>query len=206
MAAVSWPRLLGALRDGVELAGDAPARADLAQLDGLVRWRTRTGWLPVAAGDLPDTAGRQLAGIRDAVLRATAEVSAAKVRNGSGDAGPGRWFKTSGGRWMWAGLWLSQWSRDGHSPAWASVSAKSDASFAAISDALSPLEGPGGPGRVRSAARTWAIPLSVPRGAEVDRATAALTEQLQRLAALVDQARGADVTGEPEPPPLTDLD
>ncbi len=146
MAAVSWPRLLGALRDGVELAGDAPARADLAQLDGLVRWRTRTGWLPVAAGDLPDTAGRQLAGIRDAVLRATAEVSAAKVRNGSGDAGPGRWFKTSGGRWMWAGLWLSQWSRDGHSPAWASVSAKSDASFAAISDALSPLEGPGGPG------------------------------------------------------------
>lgn len=202
LAAVTWPRLLGALRQGVELTGDTAARADLDQLDGLVRWRTRTGWLPLAAGDLPDTAGRQLAGVRDAVLRATAEVSAAKVRNGSGDGGPGRWFKTPGGRWMWAGLWLGQWARTGHSAVWATVSAKSDASFAALSEALSPLDQPNGAGRVRTAPRAWGVPLSVPLGAEIDDATAALTGQLRNLAALVDLATGADITMEPDLTPV----
>ncbi len=204
LAAVTWPRLLSVLRQAVELSGDTSDRSDLEQLDGLVRWRTRTGWLPLAAGDLPDTAGRQLAGVRNAVLRAASQVSAAKVRNGSGDGGPGRWFKTPGGRWLWAGFWLNQWDRGGISPAWATVSASSDTSFAAITDALKPLDELNGVGRFRTAPRQWAVPLSVPFGVEVDQATGALASQLQQFAALVDQAVGAEVTSEPDVPAAED--
>lgn len=106
LACISWGRLLEKLGQAVELAGDARGRGDLAQLAGLVAWRSRSGWLPVQPGDLPDTVGRQLASIGEIVLSAANAVSVAKVRNGSSDTGPGRRRTTPGGRWLWAGIWL----------------------------------------------------------------------------------------------------
>lgn len=112
LAIISWCQLLDT-RQPLELAGDARGRGDLEQVAGLVAWRTRSGWLPVQPDDLPDTAGRQLAGISEVVLSAASAASSAKVRNGSTDTGPGRWLKTPSGRWPWAGIWLKGWDRWG---------------------------------------------------------------------------------------------
>lgn len=197
LAIISWTGLLNSLGHAVELAGDNRARGDLQQLAGLVAWRSRSGWLPVQPQDLPDTTGRQLAGIGEVILSAASAASSASVRNGSSDAGPGRWLKTSGGRWMWAGIWLKGWDGRGHGPVWATVAAKSEASFVAISEALAPLEQGDGPGRFRAGPKLWGIPLSVPTGAERDVVHASLVDQLLSIAALVDSAGLGGATEEP---------
>lgn len=201
LAVISWRRLLDVLAQAIELAGDARARSDLDQLDGLVRWRSRSGWLPVQPSDLPDTAGRQLAGIGEVVLSATSAASSEKVRNGSSDGGPGRWLKTAGGRWFWAGLWLKGWGRLGYSPVWATVAAKSDASYVALTEALAPLEKGAADGliagRFKTGPRSWGTPLYVPPGAEHDDAHARIVAQLLAFAALIDAAGLGAATAEP---------
>lgn len=185
LAVISWGRLLDVLGRAVELAGDARARGDLEQLAGLVAWRSRSGWLPVQPGDLPDTAGRQLAGITRVMVQAAAAVSSVKVRQGNTDMGSGRWLTTPAGGWFWVGVWLEGWDRFGYGPLWATVSAQTDAAFVALTKALAPLQGgdPDEAGRCRTGLRSWGVPLTVPAGAERDDAHADLTVQLKRIAA-----------------------
>lgn len=199
LAVISWARLLDLLANGIDLAGDSRARGDLEQLAGLVAWRSRTGWLPTQPGDLTDTTGRQLASISEVVLSAASAASSGKVRNGSGDNGPGRWMQTPGGRWFWVGVWLKGWDRWGHGPVWVQVGAKSEASFVALTKALAALEHGVGPGRFRLGPKYWGTPLEVPAGLERDDAHASLVTQLTTLAALIDTAGIGVVTEEPEP-------
>lgn len=201
LAIISWWRLLEVLGQAVELAGDLRARGDLEQLAGLVTWRSRNGWLPVQPGDLPDTAGRQLAGIGQVLLSAASFASAAKVRNGSGDNGPGRWLKTAGGRWFWAGVWLKGWDQWGHGPLWATVSAQSEASYVAITEALAVLDHGDGPRRVSTGPKSWGIPLQIPPGVEREEAHASIVTQLQAFATLIDTAAIGAATEEPPVPP-----
>ncbi len=204
LAGISWDGLLDMLQHAIEVAGDIPAKADLEQLRGLVRWRTRTGWVPLTPGDLPDTAGRQLRVLRDCALQAAKTVSVQKVRNGTGDWGPGRYAKTSSGRWMYVGVSLPRWDRHGISPLWVSVKTRSEASYAAVTAALAPLRLPHGPGRYSLGARDWGVPLAVLPGAERDDVTASLVEQLKRFASLLDLAQGDVATTEPEEDLLLD--
>ncbi len=132
------------------------------------------------------------------MVDAATRVSTQTVRNGSGDAGPGRYYKTPGGRWVWVGTWYWAWDRYGVTPTWATVRTKSEESFAALSEALAVLELPGRVGRYRTDIRQWAVPLTLPLGAEREEVTSALAEQLTDLATLVDLARGEVATPDPE--------
>ncbi len=197
VAAITWAGLLGLLQHAVDVGRDARGKGDLVQLAGLVSWRSRTGWTPLLPGDLPETSGRQLRGLRECVVKAATQVSAQKIRNGTSDGGPGRYLRTGGGRWIWIGLWFSAWDRFGNTPVWATIRTQSDESFAALSAALAVLESPGRSGRYRTDTRQWAVPLQIPQGSERDEVTASLVAQLTSLASLVDQAPGAVTTPDP---------
>lgn len=53
LAVLSWESLLNRLSASVGKFGDAAGEAELAQIRGLVEWRTRVGWTPLVPGDLP---------------------------------------------------------------------------------------------------------------------------------------------------------
>lgn len=63
IATYSWERLLAVLQAAMEAAAETDNLEDLAQIRGLVSWRTRIGWTPLLPGDLPVRAGRQLAAL-----------------------------------------------------------------------------------------------------------------------------------------------
>jgi hypothetical protein len=174
------------MRLSIENTSEIDALGDLAQIEGLVEWRTRTGWTPLVPGDLPDRAGRQLTALRDSVLVAANLASDNRVRNGSGDYGPGRWVQTSGGQTFWTGLWLRGWSDFGASPVWATVEAANSLGVRRLETALSQLKAPTGPGLYRSDAKTWAVPLMVPMGAEQGDVASALDAQLRRISDMLD--------------------
>jgi hypothetical protein len=53
LAAVSWTQLLAAMRLSMESASETDALGDLTQIEGLVAWRTRTGWPPYYQATCP---------------------------------------------------------------------------------------------------------------------------------------------------------
>jgi hypothetical protein len=96
LAAISWQFLLSRVRRAMEQALEHENLADLVQIEGLVAWRTRAGWVPLLDGDLPETAGRQLSGVIHAALNAAQRASAQRISQGSGDQGAGRYIWTRG--------------------------------------------------------------------------------------------------------------
>ena len=187
LALVSWQMLLGRFEAALRDQGDSGALGDFEQLKGLVAWRTSELWVPLAAGDLPDRAGRQLTRLRDAVIAASVNASTPKTRNGSGDAGPGRWITSPEGRTLWAGLWLSQWGRCGVSPVWVSVTPRPPHTDMSVHSALSAFEAPGQPGLFKHKNK-WAIPLLIDNGAEFGEVQAAFERQIRRVARQLDDA------------------
>jgi hypothetical protein len=89
LAAISWRTLLETLRHTLEAGADTTALGDLSQIEGLVDWRSRTGWTPLIPGDLPERTGRQLTALRDCARNAAAQASSQTARNGSSDSGRG---------------------------------------------------------------------------------------------------------------------
>jgi hypothetical protein len=179
--------LLSRLDTALVDAHDAASRADLRQLVGLVEWRSRSGWVPVVAGDLPERTGRQLVGLRNAVIRAAAAATGGKFLNGTADNGPGRWISTAGGRSMWVGILFPEWGTYGVSPAWLLVEPSAGTNSSQIHAALDALGAPGGPG-LFPRGQGWAVPLHVPLGAEPGEVADALGQQMQRVAQLLDTA------------------
>lgn len=201
LAVVSWESLLARLE--AALVGQQE-RSDLTQLASLVRAHLRTGWVPLAYGDLSDRSGRQLASLRHCVIEAALRVSTSKTRSGSSDAGPGRWLAVDGKAVLWAGLRLGTWGRRGQSPLWAMVWSKDPVKVRALREALAPLDS-SGPGVVALDGRTWGVPLLVPVGAEQGETTDALATQLEAILDLL-KAAPTDVVpdGEKETPTETD--
>lgn len=111
VAATSWTALLDRLRQAMESAHETSNLGDLEQIQGLVNWRTRTGWTPLVPGDLPDRAGRQLSALLDSLLRAAWLASSGKPASRVGASG--RYLYSPGGREYWAGLRLESWSDHG---------------------------------------------------------------------------------------------
>ncbi|MCK0114336.1 hypothetical protein MWU75_19545 [Ornithinimicrobium sp. F0845] len=201
VAVVSWESLLARLEAVVV---EPPQLSDLTQLASLVRAHLRTGWAPLAHGDLPDRAGQQLAGLRQCVIDAALRVSPSKTRSGSSDAGPGRWLAVNDKAVLWAGLRIGTWGRLGRSPLWAMVWSKDPVEVHALREALAPLSSDG-PGVFALDGRTWGVPLYAPVGAEQGETTDALAEQLKVILDLLHSVPvDAMAPGEEMPLELTD--
>jgi hypothetical protein len=199
LAVVPWGTLLSRLETAVTDADDVASRADLRQLSGLVAWRSRSGWVPIVPGDLPERAGRQIVGLRDAVIKAAQDVSTLKTRNGTGDNGPGRWITTRDGKSIWVGILFPEWGKYGITPVWLFIEPSASTNSTQLQAALQSLNEPGGPG-LFPRANGWTIPLTVPLGAEQGEAAASLRDQMQHVAALVDvsHVNTSDVSPQPD--------
>ncbi|MEV7428309.1 hypothetical protein AB0N29_01710 [Nocardioides sp. NPDC092400] len=197
LAATSWTHLLAVLREALGVAGDSAGLADLAQIDGLVAWRGRVGWTPVVPGDLPTRSGRQLSALVPALLAAAQQSSSTKVRNGSGDQGPGRYISSPGGHTLWVGMWLSWWARHGESPLWAQIRAADGTPVDLIAAQLAGLP------RVvpRPEHGDVLVPLVVPPGAELETVTEQLTGQLRDITACLATVPTASVSAATTPEP-----
>ncbi|BEP13448.1 hypothetical protein acdb102_17590 [Acidothermaceae bacterium B102] len=202
IAAVSWSHLLSRLESALTDASDSDARSDLRQLQGLVDWRTREGWIPVVAGDLNGRIAQQLVGLRDAVLQAAGVVTS-KPTNGSGDSGPGRRIKTAGGRIAWVGVWFPGWARFDQGPVWATVTASGAAASQALRVAFEPLAGEGGPG-VYPVGAGWAVPLRFEFGAEQGAIAQSFADQIGEFVRLLDLSDAATSVGELSAEPAED--
>jgi hypothetical protein len=185
LAVLSWESLLHRLTASVGKFGDAAGEAELAQIRGLVEWRTRVGWTPLVPGDLPQRAGRQLASLTEIVKSASAAVSSTKTRNGGGDGGPGRYIKTPSGKSLWFGVWFGWWDRFGPGPLWAQAKAKTSQEVALLSEVMTAA---GITHYARPQRADVLVPLPLPPGAERSATEAAVMAQLDALIAVVDGA------------------
>lgn len=187
LAALSWESLLSRMEAAMAKMGDTVGSAELAQIRGLVTWRTSTGWIPLAPDDLPQRVARQLGGI-NAVLRAVAQRVAAeagtKPRNGSGDGGFGRHVTTASGKPIWIGTWLRWWDRYGPGPAWTQVRLKATQQVAPTVEALAAV------GitdyRVRADRNEVLIPLHLPEGAEQSEVEEEVFKRVSTIVAALD--------------------
>lgn len=176
IAAISWGRLLGMLRHAMEAENEDHNLTDLAQIEGLVRWRGKVGWTPLLPGDMPDRAGRQLEAVVDSVLRVAALVSAVKTKNGSGDGGPGRYIGTEAGWSIWVGVWFRWWARYGKTPAWAQVRASTGYPVDLLAATLNTQSTNVIP---RAEESDVLVPLFIPVGVEQGSVEASLANQLE---------------------------
>ncbi len=182
LAAITWEALIKRLSTVIARRGETVAAAELDQIEGLVRWRSRTGWTPLVPGDLPQRTGRQLEELTDALRGACAKATAKKLRNGSADGGPGRYVTTTTGKSFWVGIWFGWWGH-GPGPAWAQVSVKTSQQLALVSQALT---GATVDHRSRAQYLDVLIPLRVPAGAELTAVEASLVEQVRLIASVLD--------------------
>lgn len=185
LAIVSWQSLLNRVGTATAKMGDVAGQAELSQLAGLVDWRTRTGWSPIAPGDLQQRTGRQLASLTDVVKASSTAVSATKTRHGGGDGGPGRYMKTPLGKSIWFGIWFGWWDRYGPGPMWAQAKAKTSKEVALLSEALAASSIKHYP---RANQADVLIPILLPPGAERGATEAVVAEQLQALFTVIDAA------------------
>ncbi|MEI5671852.1 MULTISPECIES: hypothetical protein [unclassified Nocardioides] len=183
LAVVSWESLLNRLSSDLSLDGDRGGAAELAQIAGLVKWRTSTGWIPVMQEDLPPRVGRQLQSLTEVIKAVCSRASSKKVRNGSADGGFGRHITTPSGKSMWVGTWLNWWDEHGPGPAWAQVSLKTTQEMALTSQALTEA---GIGHHARQQANDVLVPLALPLGAEREAVEIALLAQVKAVIAAVD--------------------
>ncbi|MGI8701885.1 MAG: hypothetical protein ACR2JU_11875 [Nocardioidaceae bacterium] len=193
VAAMSWEALMRRLHATLDGGGNFAAAADLSQLDGLVRSQTRSGWVPLALGDLSDRSGPQLVGLRDAVMRAAGAVTSKKVTSATGDLGPGRWVWTASGRPFRVGIHMDAWAKLGLSPVWATVWSKDPVQLSALRKGLDNLTHDGGPGVYRVNDKEWGVPIDAPYGAEIGSVAEHMTSQLSRISELLNAMPPADV-------------
>jgi hypothetical protein len=185
LGVLSWESLLNRLSASLGKFGDAAGEAELAQIRGLVEWRTRTGWTPLVPGDLPQRTGRQLASLTDIVKSASTTVSSAKARHGGGDGGPGRYIKTPSGKSLWFGVWFGWWDRFGPGPLWAQAKAKTPQEISLLSEAMAAA---GIAHLPRPQEGDVLVPLELPHAAERSATESRVVAQLQALVAVVDGA------------------
>jgi hypothetical protein len=206
VAAMSWENLVSRLHAALDGGGEATAAADLAQLDGLVQAQTRTGWIPLATGDLPDRVGPQLVGLRDAAVSVSLLMSKKKVTNATQDIGPGRWITTSSGRAYRVGLHFAAWASLGMTPLWATVWSDDPVRLHAIGEGLSDLRQTGGPGLYRVDQRTWGVPIVIDQGTELgavgDQIAAVCSKVSDLLNALPEAVTAAEQTAADAGAPL----
>lgn len=182
LAATSWQYLLGVMKEAMGIADEEENLHDVAQIQGLVEWRSRVGWTPLLPGDLPTRTGRQLSALVDALLGAASGVSAAKATPGSGDSGAGRYVTSPGGRTVWIGMWLSWWGTYGESPIWIQVKARPEQPVDLIAAQLRAV-----PRVIARHDRGDVIaPLIVPPGAEIDAVKISLIAQVKSVLGLLD--------------------
>lgn len=182
IAATSWQHLIAVMKEAMGVADERDNLHDLAQIQGLVEWRSRVGWTPLLPGDLPIRTGRQLSALVDVLLGAAAAVSSARATSGSSDSGAGRYVTSPGGRVVWVGIWTSLWGTHGGSPAWIQAKALQGQPVDLIAAHLRSV-----PGVVARHDRNDVVaPLIVPPGVEIDAVRASLIEQLERFLELLD--------------------
>src|SRR5262249_29548378 len=136
LAATSWEHLLAVLREALTVAGGATEMAGLGSVDRRGARSGGGGCAALGPGGTPARVGRQLSELVPALHRAAQEVSAARLRNGSGDHGAGRHITTTNGHSLWVGVWLACWGRYGHSPAWVQLRASKGIGVDALAEAL----------------------------------------------------------------------
>lgn len=187
LAAVSWTRMLTLLRDAMTSSSEQSNLSDLAQIEGLVGWRTRTGWTPLLPGDLPGRTGRQLAALTSSVMRAAGTASATTAKNGSGDYGGGRHIRTPGGRSYWVGLWWEYWGRYSNTPVWVQIKTSQSEPTLSLSELsmLVPgvMKGPSGSDML--------VPIMLPLGAEQGAVEASIAAQLAAVNHALDSVGAA---------------
>lgn len=184
LAAMSWETLLHRMDAAMAKQGDTEGLAELAQLRGLVQWRTAVGWVPLAPEDLPQRVGRQLHAVHTvmkSVAQQVAATSKGKTRNGSGDNGFGRHVSTASGKSIWFGTWTSWWDRFGPGPAWAQIKFKTPHETTMTSEALSTAG-------IRHHPRQGdiIIPLDLPLGVEKNVVEASVLVQINAIIATLD--------------------
>lgn len=183
LAVTSWQSLLNRMQASISKRGETGADAELAQIRGLVEWRSRTGWTPPLPGDLPQRAGSQLAALTQVVKSAAGDVSVKTPRNGSADGGPGRHVTTPAGKSLWVGIWFTWWGARGPGPLWAQIKAKTAHEISRLSEALTTA---GIANHLRQHRGDVIMPLMLPDNAEQDATKAAIVDQLRAIAEVVD--------------------
>ncbi len=183
LAAMSWEALFTRLSASMDRHREPEAQGDLEQIQGLVAWRSRTGWTPLAPDDLPQRAGRQLEALALTIKRAAVRVSASPPRRVTGEGGPGRYVSTQTGKSFWVGLWFLWWGEQGPGPAWAQITVSRTSHLAALGDALrtASIEH-----RPRTEHTDLLIPLHIPEGAELGTVEDEIVAQLQRVSLVLD--------------------
>lgn len=179
LAVISWDSLISRLSGSLNKHGDSMGQAELDQIAGLVKWRTRVGWSPLVPGDLAQRTGRQLRTLADLVKAVSAEVSSSTTSNGSADGGPGRYVKTPSGKSVWFGIWFGWWDQYGPGPLWAKAKASTAGEISTLSEALVAA---GIRHFARPAEADVLIPVHLPQGSE--RAVAADAVRAQRKSLL----------------------
>lgn len=163
IAAITWSRLLQRLEHSLMAAVEADNIADLRQLQGLVEWRTRGGWVPVQPEDLPMRVGRQLDALARLVCAAASESSVGTARYGSSDVGPGRYVTSARNNKYWVGIWFPRWARDGDTPVWMQVKATTTIS---VDSLMAALHATFPDAIARATSGQVVIPVHLPVGAE----------------------------------------
>lgn len=194
LAVVSWDALLNQIGSALEKTGDPTGAGELAQIRGLVEWRSRTGWAPLVSDDLPQRAGRQLLALTDLVRSVSSRASVGRVRNGTADGGPGRHLTTPSGKSLWLGVYYSWWDKYGPGPLWAQVKLKSVQQLSVTSEAMT---GAGVPHLSRPEFGDLIVPLALLQGAERDVVEADVLAQLNAVIGVLDGLTVEVVTDEP---------
>lgn len=194
VATYSWERLLLVLQAAMEASAEEDNLEDLAQIRGLVSWRTRIGWTPLLPGDLPVRAGRQLAALIPTLGAAAEAYSVAKPTGGSGDFGTGRYVSTPGGARLWVGLWFTWWATHGISPLWIQVKTSTRLPVDAIASALTNAQVTCLP---RPQDGDVLIPITLPTGAELPAISDTIANALRRVGQVVDGLAAANSGREP---------
>lgn len=194
LAVMSWDYFLNRLSAALDSREERNAAGELAQIRGLVQWRSRTGWSPLLPDDLTQRTGRQLSELVSLIRTVSVEASHRKTRPGSADSGPGRYLATPGGKSIWFGVWFSRWDRYGPGPLFAQIKMRHVAEIAELSQTLT----------VRGIAhhredgnRQVLVPVELPLGAERRATEKEVIRQLRNVMSAVDAAKIQAVEEEP---------
>ena len=196
LAVVSWETLLNRMTASFVDAGDQAGAGQLAELTGLVTWRSRTGWNPLVEEDLPQRTGRQLVSLIDMIKTAATRVSKKKIRNGTADGGPGRYLRTPANKSLWVGVWFGWWDHYGPGPVWAQAILKNTAAVNLYAAALKAAHITNYP---RPEYTDVLVPIALPMGAEHSATEQAIVDHLLAIITATDHLGVEVVEDDHEP-------